>query len=122
MKGLRELDAAQRRALGVAQREHSVTRRGSSATRSAGKLRELRPLFAARGIDGDRPRRGGHRRRRAEEDALEVFETFEENALAKARYFTRVTRAARRSRTIRASRSTRSAATGRAEQALEWAH
>jgi XTP/dITP diphosphohydrolase len=56
------------------------------ATRSAGKLRELRPLFERAGIhvvdlvsfglpeDDD-------------ERALEAFETFEENALAKARYF-----------------------------------
>lgn len=56
------------------------------ATRSHGKLRELRDLFASTdfalvdlteaGID-----------ERVEEDELEVFETFEENALAKARYF-----------------------------------
>ena len=56
------------------------------ATRSQGKLRELRQIFAdfeleivdlaALGID-----------RRAEEDDLERYETFEENALAKARYF-----------------------------------
>lgn len=56
------------------------------ATRSAGKLRELKPLFAAHsvvvidlvdaGID-EMP----------DEEALEVFGSFEENALAKARYF-----------------------------------
>jgi XTP/dITP diphosphohydrolase len=56
------------------------------ATRSQGKLRELRQIFAdfdleivdlaGVGID-----------RRAEEDDLERYETFEENALAKARYF-----------------------------------
>ena len=56
------------------------------ATRSQGKLRELRQIFAdfeleivdlaAVGID-----------RRADEDDLERYETFEENALAKARYF-----------------------------------
>jgi XTP/dITP diphosphohydrolase len=56
------------------------------ATRSAGKLRELRPLFeragftvvdlAEHGIDHE-----------AAEDELERFETFEDNALAKARYF-----------------------------------
>ena len=56
------------------------------ATRSEGKLRELRPLFAAAGLAvidlataGIAPS--------AEEDALEQFETFEENALAKAHYF-----------------------------------
>lgn len=56
------------------------------ATRNAGKLRELRPLFAARGIDvidlvdANIPETDA-------EDALEVYATFEENALAKARYF-----------------------------------
>jgi XTP/dITP diphosphohydrolase len=56
------------------------------ATRSAGKLRELRPLFAAHGIavidlnDAMLPERDA-------EDSLEVFDTFEENALAKARFF-----------------------------------
>lgn len=56
------------------------------ATRSAGKLRELRPLFAAAGFDvvdlsdiglAEAP----------EEDSLERFDTFEENARAKAHYF-----------------------------------
>src|SRR5579884_2722776 len=56
------------------------------ATRSAGKLRELKPLCAARGVDvvdlaeAGVPETG-------DEDALEAYETFEENALAKARYF-----------------------------------
>jgi XTP/dITP diphosphohydrolase len=56
------------------------------ATRSAGKLRELRPLFAARGflvIDlaeaGVAPS--------PEEDEVEKYESFEENALAKGRYY-----------------------------------
>ena len=56
------------------------------ATRSAGKLRELAPLFADAGIHvltlndlGLAPT--------PEENALEEFETFEENALAKVRYF-----------------------------------
>ena len=56
------------------------------ATRSAGKLRELRPMFADAGIDAvglDEARI----EERAEEDTLECYETFEENALAKARYF-----------------------------------
>jgi XTP/dITP diphosphohydrolase len=56
------------------------------ATRSAGKLAELRPLFESRGVpvmdlddlglppDGD-------------EESIEQFDTFEDNALAKARYF-----------------------------------
>lgn len=56
------------------------------ATRSAGKLAELRPMFAAcqvpvmdledLGLPYD-----------ADEEAIEHFDTFEENALAKARYF-----------------------------------
>lgn len=60
------------------------------ATRSAGKLRELRPLFAEHGIDVvdlddiGLPESGS-------EDALEAFDTFEANALAKARYFHGVT-------------------------------
>lgn len=56
------------------------------ATRSPGKIRELRALFAARNIDvvgladmGVPPS--------PEEDALESAATFEENALAKARWF-----------------------------------
>lgn len=56
------------------------------ATRSAGKLHELEPLFAAAGLAvrnlGDTPIVES-----ADEDAIEAFDTFEENALAKARYF-----------------------------------
>jgi XTP/dITP diphosphohydrolase len=59
------------------------------ATRSAGKLRELRPMFAARGIGVIDLHDAGIAESDAE-DALEVFETFEENALAKARYFHRL--------------------------------
>jgi XTP/dITP diphosphohydrolase len=56
------------------------------ATRSAGKLRELRPLFEAAGLEvRDLEEMGipeaDH------EHGLEVFDTFEENALAKARHF-----------------------------------
>lgn len=58
------------------------------ATRSAGKLRELRPLFAARGIDVIDLAEAGIPET-AEEDALEAFETFEENAIAKAKWFFR---------------------------------
>lgn len=57
------------------------------ATRNAGKVREIREILAAvEGIDvvgldalgvAESP----------EEDAVEAFDTFEENALAKARYF-----------------------------------
>ena len=56
------------------------------ATRSAGKLRELRPLFESRGIrvlDLDEANVAPD----PEEDAVEAFTTFEENAAAKARYF-----------------------------------
>lgn len=60
------------------------------ATRSAGKIRELRALFAARQIEvvgladvGDRPDPA--------EETLESAETFEDNALAKARWFHRRT-------------------------------
>jgi XTP/dITP diphosphohydrolase len=56
------------------------------ATRSEGKLRELREIFSDFGLNvvdlstlGILPN--------ATEDNLESFETFEENALAKARYF-----------------------------------
>jgi XTP/dITP diphosphohydrolase len=59
------------------------------ATRSAGKLRELRPMFAARGMAVVDLNDAGIAESDAE-DALEVFETFEENALAKARYFNRL--------------------------------
>jgi XTP/dITP diphosphohydrolase len=56
------------------------------ATRSAGKLAELRPMFEACNVpimdleDLGLPHD-------ADEDAIEQFDTFEENALAKARYF-----------------------------------
>ncbi len=56
------------------------------ATRSQGKLRELRPLFADAGlavvdlVEAGIPET-------PDEDELERFETFEENALAKARWF-----------------------------------
>ena len=56
------------------------------ATRSAGKLRELVPLFAARGIDVIDLTAAGIVESAAE-DELEAYATFEENALAKARYF-----------------------------------
>lgn len=56
------------------------------ATRSAGKLRELRPLFASAGFHvADLSEMG--LAETAEEDSLERFESFEENARAKAHYF-----------------------------------
>jgi XTP/dITP diphosphohydrolase len=63
-----------------------VSRRFLLATRSAGKLRELNEIFSEFGLEvvdlaslaiPETPA----------EDSLESFETFEENALAKARYF-----------------------------------
>ena len=56
------------------------------ATRSAGKLRELGPMLRAAGIE---PVTLGELdiALLPEEESVEAFETFEENALAKARYY-----------------------------------
>jgi XTP/dITP diphosphohydrolase len=56
------------------------------ATRSAGKLRELGPLLAAAGWDAVTLATQGIPES-PEEDGLEVHDTFEANALAKARWF-----------------------------------
>jgi XTP/dITP diphosphohydrolase len=56
------------------------------ATRSQGKLRELRPLFERAGFTVVDLEEHGIEQEPAEEE-LERFDTFEENALAKARYF-----------------------------------
>ena len=56
------------------------------ATRSEGKLRELKPMFAAAGYDVVDLEAAGIREVGAEDD-LECFDTFEENALAKGRHF-----------------------------------
>jgi len=56
------------------------------ATRSAGKLRELRPMFAGHGLTVVDLAELGIAEN-AEEEGLERYETFEENALSKARYF-----------------------------------
>lgn len=56
------------------------------ATRSEGKLRELRPLFAAGG-HAVQDLRDAAVEPSADEDLVEAYPTFEENALAKARYF-----------------------------------
>ena len=56
------------------------------ATRSAGKLREMHQIFSEFGISVTDPRSLGIPETAAE-DELEQYETFEENALAKARYF-----------------------------------
>jgi XTP/dITP diphosphohydrolase len=58
------------------------------ATRSLGKLDELRPLFAHAGLDVIDLETAGIEEI-SEEDELEQHPTFEENALAKARYFHR---------------------------------
>jgi XTP/dITP diphosphohydrolase len=56
------------------------------ATRSAGKLRELRPLFERHGLDVLDLGNAGIPEA-PEEEAIEAFPSFEENALAKARWF-----------------------------------
>ena len=56
------------------------------ATRSEGKLRELRALFGQAGISVSDLRDAGIPESPIE-DSLEVHPTFEKNALAKARYF-----------------------------------
>ena len=56
------------------------------ATRSLGKLYELRPMFSAAGLDIIDLDAAGIAES-SEEDGLEEFETFEENALSKANYF-----------------------------------
>ena len=56
------------------------------ATRSAGKLRELLPMFADAGIEAIGLDDAGIEEH-AVEDSLECHDTFEANALAKARYF-----------------------------------
>jgi XTP/dITP diphosphohydrolase len=56
------------------------------ATRSEGKLRELRALFRDAGIAVRDLREAGIAESPVE-DSLEAYPTFEENALAKARYF-----------------------------------
>jgi XTP/dITP diphosphohydrolase len=63
-----------------------VTRDLLLATRSEGKLRELRPLFDRYGLAVIDLRAAGLAETPAEDD-LEQFESFEENALAKGRYF-----------------------------------
>jgi XTP/dITP diphosphohydrolase len=56
------------------------------ATRSAGKLRELEALFSGAGIQILTLERAGIPER-PDEVGIERYSTFEENALAKARYF-----------------------------------
>ena len=61
-------------------------RRVLVATRSEGKLRELRPLLAAAGITLLDLDMAGLAYTAAEEE-IETYNTFEANALAKAHYF-----------------------------------
>ena len=56
------------------------------ATRSAGKLRELRPIFESYGVPVIDLREAGIPES-PDEASIETHDTFEENALAKARYF-----------------------------------
>ena len=63
------------------------------ATRSRGKLRELRELFRGAGISVVDLEEAGIGPSEAEDD-LESADSFEENALAKARYFARLARRA----------------------------
>jgi XTP/dITP diphosphohydrolase len=56
------------------------------ATRNAGKLRELRALFAGLGVELVDLAAAGIPET-PDEDALEAYDTFEANALAKARHF-----------------------------------
>ncbi|MDF1505067.1 RdgB/HAM1 family non-canonical purine NTP pyrophosphatase [Roseisolibacter sp. H3M3-2] len=62
------------------------TRRVVVATRNVGKLGELRALLATVGLEPVDLVSAGIPES-PEEDALEAFDTFEENALAKARHF-----------------------------------
>ena len=57
------------------------------ASRNRGKLRELRALFATHNIGVIDLLEAGVGEDTVAEDAVEAFETFEENALAKARHF-----------------------------------
>ena len=57
------------------------------ASRNAGKLRELRSLFAAHGVQVMDLREAGIAEDAVAESGIEAFDTFEANALAKARYF-----------------------------------
>ena len=61
-------------------------RRFLLATRSEGKLRELRAIFSRFGLQAIDLNSLGIPKLPAE-DGLESFDTFEDNALAKARYF-----------------------------------
>jgi XTP/dITP diphosphohydrolase len=59
------------------------------ATRSTGKLRELHGILASAGLAGITLDDAGIEES-PDEEHIEIFDTFEENALAKARYFHRL--------------------------------
>ena len=59
------------------------------ATRSTGKLRELHGILASAGLTGITLDDAGIEES-PDEEHIEIFDTFEENALAKARYFHRL--------------------------------
>lgn len=61
------------------------------ATRSAGKLRELAPLLAEAGFEARTLADLGVAEDEAAEAAIEAFDTFDGNALAKARHFHAIT-------------------------------
>ena len=63
-----------------------MIRRLLLATRSAGKLRELEPMLVAAGFAPETLDQAGLAAT-GDEDSLEAFDTFEANALAKARHF-----------------------------------
>jgi XTP/dITP diphosphohydrolase len=63
-----------------------VTRRLLLATRSTGKLRELEPLFADAGFEALTLGQAGIAES-PDEELVEAYDTFEENALAKVRFF-----------------------------------
>ena len=66
-----------------------MTGRVVVATRNAGKLRELAPLFRAAGLEVLDLAAAGRPIASNDEEAIEVHATFAENAAAKARYFHR---------------------------------
>ena len=67
----------------------AADRRILLATRSKGKLRELHGILASAGLAGVGLDDAGIAAS-PDEDHIEIFDTFEENALAKARYFHRL--------------------------------
>jgi XTP/dITP diphosphohydrolase len=67
----------------------AVDRRILLATRSSGKLKELHEILAEAGLSGMTLDQAGIAPS-DDEEHIEIYDTFEENALAKARYFHRL--------------------------------